>query len=72
MEFVAEQAPALGKIEAGAVVQALAEAKPDAIFSSLFAADLQKLVREGKTAACSRTGRVFNLLAGEPEYLDPL
>ncbi|HEU5175903.1 MAG TPA: ABC transporter substrate-binding protein, partial [Burkholderiales bacterium] len=47
VEFVAEQAPALGKIEAGAVVQALAEAKPDAIFSSLFAADLQKFVREG-------------------------
>ena len=29
---------------AGAVVQALADAKPDAIFSSLFAADLQKFV----------------------------
>jgi branched-chain amino acid transport system substrate-binding protein len=30
VEFVAEQAPALGKIDAGAVVQALAEAKPRA------------------------------------------
>src|SRR5688572_16180396 len=49
VEFVAEQAPPLGKIDAGAVVQALAEAKPDAIFSSLFAADLQKFVREGNT-----------------------
>ena len=29
---------------AGAVVQALADAKPDAILSSLFAADLQKFV----------------------------
>ena len=29
---------------AGAVAQALADAKPDAIFSSLFAADLQKFV----------------------------
>src|SRR3954470_10420998 len=47
VEFVAEQAPPLGKIEAGAVVQALADAKPDAIFSSLFAADLAKFVREG-------------------------
>src|ERR1700704_2719093 len=28
VEFVAEQAPALGKIDAGAVVQALADAKP--------------------------------------------
>jgi branched-chain amino acid transport system substrate-binding protein len=71
-EFVAEQAPALGKIEAGAVVQALAEARPDAIFSSLFAADLQKFVREGNTRGLFRNTPVFNLLAGEPEYLDPL
>jgi branched-chain amino acid transport system substrate-binding protein len=72
VEFVAEQAPALGKIEAGAVVQALAEAKPDAIFSSLFAADLQKFVREGNTRGLFRNVPVVNLLAGEPEYLDPL
>jgi branched-chain amino acid transport system substrate-binding protein len=72
VEFVAEQAPALGKIDAGAVVQALAEARPDAIFSSLFAADLQKFVREGNTRGLFRNTVVFNLLAGEPEYLDPL
>ncbi|HEX6156971.1 MAG TPA: ABC transporter substrate-binding protein [Burkholderiales bacterium] len=72
VEFVAEQAPALGKIDAGAVVQALAEAKPDAIFSSLFAADLQKFVREGNTRGLFRNVAVFNLLAGEPEYLDTL
>ena len=36
VEFVAEQAPPLGKIDAGAVAQALADAKPDAIFTSLF------------------------------------
>ncbi len=72
VEFVAEQAPALGKIEAGAVVQALAEAKPDAIFSSLFAADLQKFVREGNTRGLFKHAVVFNLLGGEPEYLDPL
>ncbi len=72
VEFVAEQAPALGKIDAGAVVQALMDAKPDAIFSSLFAADLQKFVREGNTRGLFRSTAVFNLLAGEPEYLDPL
>ena len=72
VQFVAEQAPALGKIDAGAVVQALAEAKPDAIFSSLFAADLQKFVREGNIRGLFKDVRVFNLLAGEPEYLDPL
>ncbi len=72
VQFVAEQAPALNKIEAGAVVQALADAKPDAIFSSLFGADLQKFVREGNTRGLFKNTVVFNLLAGEPEYLDPL
>lgn len=70
--FVGEQAPALGKIDAGAVVQALIDAKPDAIFSSLFGPDLQKFVREGNTRGLFKDRPVFNLLAGEPEYLDPL
>jgi len=72
VEFVAEQATPLGKIDAGAVAQALADAKPDAIFSSLFATDLQKFVREGNTRGLFREVAVFNLLGGEPEYLDPL
>lgn len=72
VEFVAEQAPPLGKIDAGALVQALADAHPDAIFSSLFATDLQKFVREGNIRGLFRDTPVFNLLAGEPEYLDTL
>ena len=72
VEIVAEQAPPLGKIDAGAVVQALMDAKPDAIFSSLFAADLQKFVREGNIRGLFKGRAVFNLLGGEPEYLDPL
>ena len=72
VEFVAEQATPLGKIEAGPVVQALADAKPDAIFSSLFAADLTRFVREGNTRGLFKDRAVFNLLGGEPEYLDAL
>src|SRR3984893_18791081 len=72
VEFIAEQAPPLGKIEAGPVVQALLDAKPDAIFSSLFAVDLQKFVREGNTRGLFKSAAVFNLIAGEPEYLDTL
>ncbi|HZE59592.1 MAG TPA: ABC transporter substrate-binding protein [Burkholderiales bacterium] len=72
VEFAAEQAAPLGKIDAGAVVQALIDARPDAIFSSLFAADLQKFVREGNTRGLFANRTVFNLLGGEPEYLDPL
>lgn len=72
VEFVGEQAPPLGKIDAGAVVQALADAKPDAIFSSLFGPDLQTFVREGNTRGLFKNVSVVNLLGGEPEYLDPL
>ena len=72
VEFVAEQAPPLGKIDAGAVVQALADAKPDAIFNVLFGADLSKFVREGNTRGLFKGREVVSLLTGEPEYLDPL
>ena len=72
VEFVAEQAPPLGKIDAGAVAQALADAKPDAIFSSLFGPDLAKFVREGSQRGLFKNVEVFDLLGGEPEYLDPL
>ncbi|WP_216667366.1 ABC transporter substrate-binding protein [Herbaspirillum rubrisubalbicans] len=72
IEFVAEQAPPLGKIDAGAVTQALADAKPEAIFNALFAADLGKFVREGNTRGLFDNVEVVSLLTGEPEYLDPL
>jgi branched-chain amino acid transport system substrate-binding protein len=72
VEFVAEQAPPLGKLEAGPVVQALADAKPDAVFNVLFGADLAKFVREGNTRGLFKGREVVSLLTGEPEYLDPL
>ena len=72
IEFVAEQAPALGKIDAGSVVQALADAKPDAIFNVLFSVDLGKFVREGNTRGLFKDREVVGLLSGEPEYLDAL
>jgi branched-chain amino acid transport system substrate-binding protein len=71
IEFV-EVAVPLGKIDAGPAVQALLDAKPDAIFSSLFATDLAKFVREGELRGLFKDRPVFNLLGGEPEYLDPL
>jgi branched-chain amino acid transport system substrate-binding protein len=72
IEFVAEQAPPLGKIDAGSVTQALADAKPDAIFNALFGADLGKFVRDGNTRGLFEGREVASLLTGEPEYLDPL
>ncbi|MFY8083682.1 MAG: ABC transporter substrate-binding protein, partial [Rubrivivax sp.] len=72
VEFVAEQAPPLGRVEAGPVVQALLDSKPDAIFNVLFGADLSKFVREGNTRELFKGREVVSLLTGEPEYLDPL
>ncbi|MBL8359791.1 MAG: ABC transporter substrate-binding protein [Rubrivivax sp.] len=72
VEFVGEQAPPLGKLEAGPVVQALIDAKPDAVFNVLFGADLSKFVREGNTRGLFTGREVVSLLTGEPEYLDPL
>ena len=72
VEFVAEQSPPLGKLDAGSVVQALADAKPDAIFNVLFGADLAKFVREGNTRGLFQGKEVVSVLTGEPEYLDPL
>ncbi|MDB5931928.1 MAG: transporter substrate-binding protein [Polaromonas sp.] len=72
VEFVTEQAPPLGKVDAGSVVQALADAKPDAIFNVLFGADLSKFVREGNTRGLFKGREVVSVLTGEPEYLDSL
>jgi len=72
VEFVVEQATPLGKIDAGNVVQALADAKPDAMFNALFAADLAKFVRAGQQRQFLQGLPVVSLLTGEPEYLDPL
>jgi branched-chain amino acid transport system substrate-binding protein len=72
VEFIADMAPPLGKIDAGAVAQALADAKPDAIFNVLFGPDLAKFVREGENRGLFEQREVVSLLTGEPEYLDPL
>jgi len=72
VEFVAEQFPALGRIDAGATVQALAAANPEAIFNVTFAADLTNFVRQGSTRGLFERRKVVSLLTGEPEYLEPL
>ncbi|MCJ9710676.1 ABC transporter substrate-binding protein, partial [Bordetella hinzii] len=70
IEFVTEQAVPLGKVDAGSVAQALADARPDAIFNVLFATDVTKFVREGTTRGLFKDRPVVSVLTGEPEYLD--
>lgn len=72
VEFVVEQFPALGKIDAGATVGALAQAKADGLFNVLFGADLTAFVREGNTRGLFEGKTVVSLLTGEPEYMIPL
>ncbi|MBW2338142.1 MAG: ABC transporter substrate-binding protein [Deltaproteobacteria bacterium] len=72
IQFVAEQWPALSQINAGAEIQALSEAKPEAVYNVTFAGDLAKFVREGKLRGFFKNIYVASLLTGEPEYLDPL
>jgi branched-chain amino acid transport system substrate-binding protein len=71
-EVVAEQYPALGRIEAGATVNAIEQARPDGIFNVLFGADLTQFVREGNSRGLFERRAVVSLLTGEPEWLLPL
>jgi branched-chain amino acid transport system substrate-binding protein len=72
VEFVAEQWPALNKIEAASTLQAVLAARPEAIFNVTFGADLARLVREGNLRGVFPRIPVVSLLSGEPEYLDVL
>jgi branched-chain amino acid transport system substrate-binding protein len=72
VEFVGEQWPAQGKLEAGATLTAVMQSKPDAIFNVAFGADLARLVREGNQRGIFPKTPVVSLLSGEPEYLDIL
>jgi branched-chain amino acid transport system substrate-binding protein len=72
IKIVAQQWPALGRIDAGAEVQALLKAKPDAIYNVTFGGDLAKFVKEGNARGLFKGKTVVSLLTGEPEYADPL
>ena len=72
IQWVEAQWPPLGKIDAGPVVQALAQANPDAILNVEFGGDLVKFVREGNTRGLFKNRAVVSFLTGEPEYLDAL
>ena len=72
IQWVDEQWPPQGKIDAGPIVQALANSNPEAILNVTFGADLVKFVREGNTRGLFKDRSVVSFLTGEPEYLDPL
>ncbi len=72
VEFVSEQWPAQGKLEAGTTLAATMQSRPEAIFNVTFGADLARLVREGNQRGIFPKVPVVSLLSGEPEYLEVL
>ena len=72
IQWVGEQWPPQGKIDAGAVSEALEATKPEAILNVTFGPDLVKFVREGNTRGLFQGKTVVSFLTGEAEYLDPL
>ena len=72
VKFVAEQWPALNKIDAGPTIDALLSAQPDAIFNAEFGTDLIRFVRESNTRNAFKGKAVVSALTGQPEYLETL
>jgi branched-chain amino acid transport system substrate-binding protein len=72
VQFVSEQYPTLGKIDAGAIVQVLAAARPDAVFNATFGPDLIRFVREANDRGFFTGKSVVSVMTGQPEFLDPL
>jgi branched-chain amino acid transport system substrate-binding protein len=72
IEWVAEQFPALGSPDVGPVIQALAAAKPDALFNATFGGDLVRFVRAANDRDFLKGLTVASVLTGQPDFLDPL
>lgn len=72
VEFVGEEWPALGKLNAAAAVRALQQTRPDAIFNATYGVDLVNFVREGSRAGLFSRVTVASMLSGEPENIDLL
>jgi branched-chain amino acid transport system substrate-binding protein len=70
--IVTEQYPTLGKLDGGALVNALEEAKPDGIFNVLFGADVAQFARDGLSRGLFEKRTVLSIGTGYPEYLNPL
>lgn len=72
VQFVAEQFPTLGKIDAGATLQVIDAAKPEGVLNATFGPDVVRLVREGNDREFFKGKTVVSLMTGQPEFLDPM
>lgn len=72
VEFVAEQWPALGKIDAPAVMSALARARPDAVFNATFGPDLVQLLNESRRTRVFEQARLVSMASADPAVIGAL
>jgi len=72
VQWVSEQWPAVGKLDAGPIIDSLNAAKPEAIFNGTFGTDLIRLAREGNTRDFFKNRSVASGLTGNPEFLEAL
>jgi branched-chain amino acid transport system substrate-binding protein len=72
VEFVEEQWPALGKIDAPAVMAALARARPDAVFNATFGPDLVQLLNESRRTRVFEQARLVSMASADPQVIAAL
>ncbi|MDO8299464.1 ABC transporter substrate-binding protein [Lacisediminimonas sp.] len=72
VEFVDEQWPALGKLDAPAVVAALARAKPDAVFNACFGPDLDRLLEQSRHTRVFEQARLVSMAGAGPAVIKAL
>lgn len=65
VSFVAEQWPALGKMNAAVAVKAIKQANPDAILNVTFGADMEAFAAEGRREDLFSSARVFSMSSSE-------
>lgn len=72
VQFVTEQWPALGKIDAPAVIAALARARPDAVFNATFGKDLTRLLQESRRTRVFEQVKLVSMAGSGPEIMQAL
>lgn len=72
VEVVSASWPQLGAGEFSGHITKISQARPDAVFSSLFGSDWIAFVKQAAPYGLFRNHFFIGILMGEPEYMDPL
>jgi len=72
VRVVTEYWPKLGAGEYSSYINGILQAKPDAVYTSLFGSDWIAFVKQARPFGLFDKAFVIGILLGEPEYIDPL